>query len=409
MNSQKTIHIVGAGFSGLSLACLLSEQKNFRIVIFEKSENVGGLIQSKKTSHGLVETGANSIIETEVVKKFLKQMNISTISPKLTAKARYFYRKKMTRWPLNLLETLHFLLKLLFHVSTLKFFLKTSTHQTLENWATKKFTTAFGKYILSPAFQGIYSLPGQYLNADLILNETLSGKKNTSKGIVTCSAGMQDIINKMADYLKSQDVHFQLNTRFSFDSQTADYTVICTSAADAASLVKNHDPEVYKLLKVISMNNLLTVTCFVEKQDRLRGFGCLIPENSGIDCLGVLFNSDSFDERVSTNNQVSETYIFGGIKADITNKLSQNDLMSSIQKIRKELFSSQQKIISIHKTHWENGLPIYNNNMFEFQNAYKKYQNKEIYLHGNYTAGIGLSKILSQSIKLAQKIKKDIQ
>ena len=58
--SDKNVTIYGAGFSGLILAYFLKSE-GYKITIHEKSNKVGGKIQTKKVEGGLVEKGANAL------------------------------------------------------------------------------------------------------------------------------------------------------------------------------------------------------------------------------------------------------------------------------------------------------------------------------------------------------------
>lgn len=411
---KKKIHIIGSGFSGLSLACLLSETGLFDITVFDKDSKTGGLIQSEITPLGLFEKAANSILLNNDMLKFFNDFKIDFIKPQKTAKARYFYRNKLTRWPLNFFESVHFLIKIIFHLITFKKFLNPQPIQTLGDWATDKLTPAFNQYIFSPGLQGIYSVVNQQLDAELFLNDLLVHKKESKKyhGTVSGLTGTANILIQMTEFLKKNHVHFKLNTAYNFEfSDPQTIKIIATSITDATALIENSKLELTalcQLLKSVNTNDVLTITAFTKKNKNTpQGFGCLIPDDQNINCLGVLFNSDIFENRCLPE-LTSETYIFGGNKAYSISQKSEIDQISEIQQIRSLLFKNNDLIQNIYHKFWEKGLPIYDQQVKNFQAQYKKLiPNKNIYLHGNYVAGIGLSKIMSHSYYLKNQIIKD--
>lgn len=403
--SRLKISIVGAGFSGLSLACLLAETDKFDITIFEKNQSSGGMIRSDKNEQGLVERAANSILLNDDLIEFLNHFNIKFQTRKPTAKARYFFKDRLRKWPLNVAETLQVIKKGLYHLITKKRNLIPVKDETLNQWGVRNFSTSFSKYLLGPAFQGIHALSPEQLDAELILSDLFSKKRKKYHGIVSGAHGVSDLIRSMENYLISKNVHFVFNTEYSLESDFADHKIICTSAFDATKLIEKEEPLLYKLMKQINGNNIFSVTAFFnDSNQRPKGFGCLIPDDQNIKALGVLFNSDIFENR-SLPGLSSETYIFGGKIAHELNLLDNAGLQNEIIKIRQQVLKLNENPVAIYKNYWERGLPVYNINLKVFQkNINQLKRNKNIHLHGNYVAGIGLSKIFSHSKKIFNEI-----
>ncbi len=57
---QRHVTIWGAGFSGLILGYFLKDQ-GYNVTIHEKSNKVGGKIQTKRTGAGMAEKGPNAL------------------------------------------------------------------------------------------------------------------------------------------------------------------------------------------------------------------------------------------------------------------------------------------------------------------------------------------------------------
>lgn len=396
---MKKIHIVGGGFSGLSLAYLLGKTRRFDISVFEKTSHLGGMIQSHIMHNGVVESAANSILCTDQTLRFLEEINVDYVRPLPTAKKRYFFRNRLTQWPLTIFETIFFVPKVLFHLITQKKFLTPKAHQTVSEWSEKFLGKAFTKYILSPGLQGIYATTADQLNAQAVIGPILLKKKSKYRGIVSGKKGMHDIIDALEKKCHENNVTIHLNAEYApNDPHTT--VVVCTSAKDAAQTLMLQHPKIAQLLEKIQMNTVLSLTCWTDLSERPHGFGALIPQNENVKCLGVLFNSDIFP------NRNSETYIFSDNEAEKINQLSDIDLKLELKNIRKEIFGLNREITHIQRFYWPQSLPLYDSNVLDFQS--KLTLPPRLYLHGNYVSGIGLSKIVSGSYELSEKIIKDL-
>jgi protoporphyrinogen/coproporphyrinogen III oxidase len=399
--NKPRIHIIGAGFSGLTVAYLLAQSQKFDITVFEKNSQIGGMIGSTVKDSILVEQAANSILCTDETISFLKEIGAPSVSPLATAKKRYFFRDGLTRWPLNFSETLAFIPRVLFHLMTKKAFLKFDSKETVAAWSQRYLGRAFTKYMMSPALQGVYATTADHLNAQNILGHIIKPKKEKYKGIVSGQKGMQDIIEALEKKCLLHDVKIITDHVYDF-SLPHDIVIVATSAKDAARVVMLQNKFLGAELEKIKMNHVISVTCKVYKSERPKGFGCLISENSETKCLGVLFNSDIFGGR-SLDDCSSETYIFSNQEAERINQLTPDDLKAYMQKTRQTIFKINTPIQKIYTSYWPNGLPIYDHVLAQFQNNFVTPENN-MYLHGNYVAGIGLSKIIKNSYHISNMI-----
>src|SRR5207302_4994344 len=71
----KPITVVGAGFSGLVTAYLLSKAGR-AVRVVEKRSRAGGLISTIKTEHGLIETAANGILNSARVEAMCADIGV---------------------------------------------------------------------------------------------------------------------------------------------------------------------------------------------------------------------------------------------------------------------------------------------------------------------------------------------
>jgi len=240
------------------------------------------------------------------------------------------------------------------------------------------------------------------LSSKLILSPLFSGRREKFKGLLTGPGGMQDVVDKLEARLQELGVQIHLNSSVNL-SEVQGPIVIATPANVAASLLEKVQPEISSILQRIKMSSLMSSTLFFKgTQEVYKGFGCLIPRGFDIKTLGVLMNSYIFKDRDKTYN---ETWIMGGVKEEQLLKLSDTELLKLIAEERFKVLHTKEALLDYRINRWEKALPFYDLNL---EAALKSLDamnpSRQIFLHGNYLSGIGLSKILERSELLAEEI-----
>ena len=95
------VTVVGAGFSGLTLAYYLNRY-GLRVTVVEKDSRPGGLISTQNTEYGLVETAANALLCDADIEKLFADLELGFAYQPRERKNRYIFWKKPRRWPLSL-------------------------------------------------------------------------------------------------------------------------------------------------------------------------------------------------------------------------------------------------------------------------------------------------------------------
>ncbi|MCM2352582.1 MAG: FAD-dependent oxidoreductase [Pseudobdellovibrio sp.] len=400
------IHIVGAGFSGLSLAWEL-QKAGLKVIVYEKNR-IGGRIQSYRTSTHLRETAANGVLWNPRFEVLAKELGVEFQPSQNEAKKRFiFHNRRPRRWPLSFIETIKFL------AAGFKFILKKiftkkqiDSDLTLEQWGTQSFGSPFTGVILSAAVQGIFALTPKYLNAKAVLESFKSVtafKKAKKYKPVTYSPkdGMGELISALKQKLAEKDViikHQEILDLKDLNLEKNDVVVIATSAWEAAQLI----PQTQGLEKIQAVP-ITTVTLVWPKEAKtLAGFGCLFPPVERFFAAGVLINSCIFANR---GPNPSETWI---ISQDLE-KFSDEQIKQHVLMDRQRLFPNQDQPLERHIVRWPKAIPAYNLQLEKFLETYqqtaKTLAKDNIYLSGNYLGKIGLAKIYDQNIVLAKKLK----
>lgn len=402
---MKKVTVVGGGFSGLVTAYYLSRE-GFAVELHEASSRLGGLLGSKRTASGLVESAANGFIHSEELMELFSDLGLQPLTlQKEYAKKRYIYRQGLKRWPLKVSESVKLAAKFILRILFAKRSLRPKVGETVWNWGLRNLNQPATEYLLSPGLQGIYAGDISRMSAELVLGPLFQKKKSKTKykGTVSLVNGMEDLIMVLAQKLTARGVKIHLNSKYQVNSLNEPH-VIAVSAAAAPSVLEKTAPQVAEVLKKIEVLPVLSVTAFYkEAPQKIEGFGALFPADQGFKVLGVLSPTYIFENR---GPDYSETWIFGGTHSpDMLNK-SDSEIRDVILKERAQILNSKAEIKELHIHRWPQALPHYT---LAHQEILKSLQlPKNLYLAGNYLGVIGLSKILSRSKELASEMKRTL-
>lgn len=386
LRPKQPIHIVGAGISGLVLGHYL-KKRNFPFTIYEKSNVVGGIISTKKSAYGLIETAANGIVLSDDVKELVDDLKLPILYPRPKLK-RFIHRNgKLKTFPFKWQEiilTIPGLLK------------KTKTDaKSMNDFLQPIFGKKFCQEVVSTGLRGIYAIGGEELDYEAILPQAkgetyfkyfknILKKKNGKIQTISFKNGMQDLV----DYLRNElEVHLKLNSYFEFNQETKDHNVIfCTDAHTAGNLLKSN-PTLSSLLKSIPYKGISSNTIFSSKkiEELDQSFGLL---SSTLNSYGILANDQIFPNRA---NHGFYSYTL------IKEPTSQNK--EEILEDLKSFGINSSDIKEIVSTNWERGIPCYNLRRKELIKQLKSETNKTsgILFFGNYVGGISLRDIIKNA------------
>lgn len=396
LNSEdKNVNIWGAGFSGLIIGYYLKE-KGYKVTIYERSNKIGGKIGTKKTTAGLIEIGANALYMNADAMDLLKELKLEPLPATKKLKRLLLLNGRPKRpFQLSILSKLtlnaHKKPPLITDGLTVGEFFKPLIG--LEN---------INKFI-SPVLGGIYAAEADQLHfksifSDLsnvaqfdsywdfirtmVKNQKLKPKLEVA-GSVSFEGGMQTLINKLGEILKSE---IKLNYKEHFRIKGS--TILCTDAMTAADLLSELKPEFSTELSRIRYQALTTVTVFLKREIRSlhKAFGVLIPLENGFNCMGVINNKAIFP----SNNENVYSYTFISRK-----KCSDEDIMADIKTLNGEFVP--EDIDHIENTYWDKALPVYDLQRYlSIKKLHQLAQKEENFaIFGNYVAGISLREMIS--------------
>ena len=401
--------IIGGGVAGMLAAYHLGD-RGFEVSLHEKGPWLGGLIDTTHYSYGIVEQAAHSLRASQPVLDLCLDIGVE-LTPLRGSKAAYIFREgTFHRFPLSLSELLTMLARMIVKpMSTEK--------KNLQEFGLRHMGKAATDYLLTPMAFGIYGarpselqIPEAFPRFDLersrnLFSHMLEGKlkRRGTAPMIAPKNGMGDFVKKLETALQTMPnvkIHTQRDMPF---FEPGENRIIATPAYAAAQLIAEEDPYVASLLANITYSPLITVTVFVERESMRHfpgGIGVLIPEVEQIPILGVLFNSSSFEGRVSDPGIESLTVICGGTPhPELLNK-DDNEIEEHVAQALDMLFGLKKTPLKMHITKWEKAIPLYNARLVLAQQRAREGWAALLgnVLIGNYTGQVSLRGMIEDSL-----------
>jgi protoporphyrinogen/coproporphyrinogen III oxidase len=395
---MRAVTVVGGGFSGLATAYYLS-LAGIPVEIVEKTDRLGGLIATLQTPHGSVETAAIGMRNSARVDAVCRDLGLRMLSSSRSFScAGYIYRQRPMRWPLNPGESLALAAR--FATAAARGSRGPRPLETVDEWGARVMGRRATRWLLGPTLQGRYAGDPARLSASLLFGRQERPARPAPKGVVAPIGGMQQLIDALAQRLRTREVSVRLNAAARLDGSTP--AVICTSARDAAEILRDVAPSASQALSTIDMLPLVRVTAFyADDETRQKGRGILFPRDGDIRALGVLFSTNLFPDR---GEQYSESWIYGGAGDRDVVDLSDDDLAAAMDRDRQLLCGRRVHPAARFVHRWRRALPYYDVQL-EAVHTRGFDLPKGVFLVGNYVAGIGLPALLEQAAGVASRVR----
>ena len=211
------ISIVGAGFSGLTLAYHL-KKRGAAVRIFEKQDRAGGMLNTLHGKYGIAETAANAILADAEIEKLIEELGVPLAGRRPQRKNRYIFWDRPRRWPLSALTTV----KLISTIGQIKLGggdLRPQPLESVHDWTRRVLNAEFEERLLSPALQGIYAGDPKLLSASLCLGALFEQKsaKGKLRGSIAPAGGMDALMQALRKRLQEMGVAIQFGQEYKFD------------------------------------------------------------------------------------------------------------------------------------------------------------------------------------------------
>lgn len=392
--NDKDITIIGAGISGL-LAAYFLLQKNYRVTLYEAKAQCGGFIRSRQTAFGLTESAAHSFRSSDTINQLCRELNIPLVTAR--TKKKYILRDgKMRRFPLNISE----LAALLYKIATAK----PLPRPTMQEWARHHLGQAGLDYLITPLLRGIYAADAHDVLQEMVfpkltppsdktlLAHLLSMKRTGPKPVMTAPLlGMEALVQALTHAITNHpNGKLMLNHAVTELPDTGNL-IITTPSFTAAELLQKMAPQTAEALKRIAYVPLIAATVFADAHS-VEGIGVLCGAHEKLHSLGLLFNSEALQGRVTNANTNSFTCMLGGSGKEELLSLTDDALRVMILEDLHALFGNRVTIKDMHIHRWPRALPLYNGGLQKALETadqdWCKQQGRVLF--GNYTGQISL-------------------
>lgn len=446
---SKTVAIVGAGITGLSLAYYL-EQLGLNTIIIEKEKQVGGVINSKKINDYLIENGPNTVVLTEDVLSLIKDLELvkEVVLPEIVSKNKYLVLKKnkkltLQQVPQGLIQALGS--NLLSLKAKLSLILEPFKKQiaaediSVAEFIERKFCKEISEKFFSAYLSGIWAADISKLSArsalpylwsldkkysSILLGLIANSFKKTSSrktkffsfknGLSTLTDGFLKKLKSQTylettieRYLHTEDsVQLLIKSKDSEITVKADLLVLTTPLEVTKNILKenifNFDiPDIYYApLGIIHLafpqNSIKT---------NLTGFGFLVPETEDTALLGGIYTSSIFPNRAPKNKHLISCFCGGALRekyADPNKKETKEKVFAELKELL-DFNVAPEEIASVFYPAAIPNYPIGHHQIQETINSFHQSQNK-IRICANWDGGISLTNRLEATRLFATEI-----
>ncbi len=451
-DTVKSVAIIGAGITGLTLAFYLKRQ-GIPVALYEASGRVGGVIGSIRRDGFLAESGPNTLLETTPqIAQLIRDAGIESrkLPPDSKSEARYVVRYQRT---VEMPATVPgFLTTNLFSLKGKLAFMREpfikprrdGVEESIGQFVLRRFSREFldqaidalvsgiyagdpAKLSLTHAFPKLKALEDTY--GSMIRGQVFGARARKKSGEIakdrapkySFDEGLQVLPDALAAKL-GENIH--LDSPVTQLTQTPQgWQVECSGEIGAVHDLVVYCGTAYKLadLKIMAPK-LLDLTAFSEIRHPpvssvvlgfrrsdvahpCNGFGMLIPKIEGFKILGTIFSSSLFPNRAPEGCITLTSYV-GGERAPELARLPEAELVECVLSDLRKLLGVRGKPIFIHTTFWPKAIPQYNVGFGKYRDQFSEIEKKTqgLFFAGHFRDGVSLSDSIMAAIKMAARI-----
>jgi len=438
--------VIGGGLTGL-IRAWRSHQSGNQVTLLEASENIGGVLQSRREEGYLLDYGANTLsLRSLDHSKLLDEIGIleKAIDANPEANLRFIVRGgqliSLPHSPVSFLSS-----SFLSPLGKIRLLIEPliprgkNQDENVAHFISRRLGQEALTYAGNPFLSGVYAAKPESLSLQFAfpaLQELeqkygslfigmLKSKKNPNRlaksRLLSFPHGMQELTNQIAQQLPDESIvlnnrvirikrletHWEVTTRNELDKEEQNTfdEVICALPAHKLPEIDWIGLEKTELIEDLSKSThfpLALVFHGYEKQNiehPLNGFGFLVPEIENRQILGTLFSSTLFPGRAPVNHALLTTFVGGERQPDLV-KLKDDDLHALVQKEHRDLLGTFEKPSFKKIVRWPQAIPLPDHNMAKRKEAAKVLQNQNpgLKFSGSHLCGPPLPNCLQADI-----------
>jgi oxygen-dependent protoporphyrinogen oxidase len=462
MENHRAVIVIGAGISGLVCAYRL-KTLGIDVLLIEKNDRVGGVIQSEKIDGYLIERGPNSSQGTEELIALAEELGIidELIEGNPKAPAYVYFKGRLHPVPSGPGAFIKSdLLSPAGKLRILKEPFVPPRHQNSEEsvaaFARRRIGNEAAERLVAPFVSGIYAGDADQLSVKAAFprlaslesdygglfrgmfakaREARKAKKEASavldraaptrRRLCSFRSGMAFLPKTLADKLgedlltgcselRVTRAPNQIGHMLEFErggnrhQLTTDHLVIAAPSNAAATLIGPISGELSELLNEIDYPPLSIVSLAYKNSTvstTLDGFGFLVPPSEKMQILGCVWNSSLFTDRAPTGMSLLTTFT-GGARNPEAAQARDAELVSTIHGELQSVLgiSSEPGVIGI--TRYERSIPQYNVGHFARVQRIESLlrETPGIQLIGNYLHGVSTGDCIKEAERVAKAV-----
>jgi len=451
MESSKKAAIIGAGITGLTMAYYL-KQAGVPVVVFEKENRVGGVIETVTENGFTFESGPNSgVLSNSAVVDLLHEMALychTEIANKNAAK-RLIWKGK--QWhplpsdPLSGLTTPLFTMRDKLGIVGEPFRPKGGDPlESLASMVKRRLGKSFLDYAVDPFILGIYAGDPNYIvpkyalpklyNLEQQYGSFIKGaikkrkepvtdaQQKATREIFSVEGGLQNLIKGLEKAIGGSHIKTGC-TQLTVSRHQKNYAVTCNDAPPDyfSHVISTVNPMAYKTLftflakghrdifKQLPYAKVTGVSIGFKNWTGipLDAFGGLIPFKENRDILGVLFMSSMFKNRAPEQGALLNIFM-GGIRKPKLATLSYEVLKKVVEKELIEMMGLKEFNPDLfHIKRYDRAIAQYGKDSWERIKTvqYLEKQFPGLILAGSIVDGVGIADRVQQAVAIAKTIR----
>jgi oxygen-dependent protoporphyrinogen oxidase len=467
MQNQRTVVVIGAGISGLVCAYRL-KTLGVDVALIEKSDRVGGVIQSERIDGFLIERGPNSAQGTEELMGLVDELGITgeLVEGDPKAPAYVYFNGRLHAVPSG--PGAFIKSKLLSVAGKLRILKEPfvpahrgDSEESVASFARRRIGREAAERMVAPFVSGIYAGDAEQLSVQAAFpklanletgygglfrgtfakaREARRAKKAASavldkaaptrRRLCSFRGGMgflpatlaskigEDLITecrelRLADSglrSDSQSPRFIVEFERAGDQHqlSCDRIVMAAPTGAAAELVRGISDRLSDLLEEITYPRLAILSLAYDESSiatPLDGFGFLVPPGEQMNILGCVWNSSLFKGRAPDGRALVTVFIGGARNPDIVRRADDELLSIAHGELQKVLgISSEPTLVAI--TRYERAIPQYNLGHHARVQEIESILDAlpELRLIGNYLHGVSTGDCIKEADRVAREL-----
>lgn len=441
---KRKVCIIGGGISGLTVAFLL-KKNGFEVALFEKSERVGGNIETVKIDDFLIEYAPNSLLKSPRLVDLIRELKLEddVLGANAVNKKRYVLQNgRLKSLPMTLAKmatddffSLKAKLRLLRepfvksrspeNESVAGFFERRMGREIVEKAADPFIAGIYAgnpqNLSIKAAFPRLYELEKNY--GSLLFGSLRSRTEKADKNFprtFSFKRGVQTLTERLAESLgecvktKTEVTEIEKlsggkwSVKTNYAENVFDALIISTPAESAGKLIENFNTNLANRLKSVYYPPIAMVFFGCRKEtigQSLDGFGFLVPRAERRRILGTIWNSAVFENRAPDGYHLLTNFVGGARNAEIYEK-SDDELLKIVFEELKSILDLRVKPEFTHIKRWRKAIPQYELGYEKLENSIEDLESKHkgIFFCSNFYKGISVGDCVKNSFAAATEI-----